>query len=609
MEEDGYEMRWVGKREAYHTAFLPTQKILNPLTEDSKHWDSTGNLLLRGDNLEALRLLRHSYFGKIKLIYIDPPYNTKSDAFIYNDDFSTQQTQILEELGYDKDNIDYIKNIYGAKTHSGWLSFMYPRLLLAKDLLRDDGVIFISIDDNEQAQLKLLCDEVFGEENYLVTHYVQVRYAGKTLAEKNDYQKLIEQVLVYQKSSHTPRKKKDEYSIDKFCWVINEKSKGRTEIMGKRNVTIFSPDEYEIIKSEPSMSNLKETWATGTVLKANASGKYFGTYLANRKAVDGLGFLYKVEGIGDDGIGYRYFTGAKKESATKGKFFSGVPSNRRDEIESTGGSKKDKSIENFYEFSADFGNCRHEGDVDFRSGKKPVAFLKTLIEQAIDPMDDEIILDFFAGSGSTAEAVMRLNAEDGGNRSFILVQIPQAIDPQKQKEAYRFVTEALNKPATIFEITAERLRRAGQKIEAEAAVDTGFRVFDIIADNDALILQKPLSAVTQDDLSIFIQHNTDSDNRERVLYNLLLSEGLPLTTVINELIADTVYLADDVLLILGTVDLTRLTDTLKELNHSATPAVYLTVYAPWVRDDNFMLGLKTLAESLGFSSDKLRLRG
>ncbi|MDP3009217.1 MAG: hypothetical protein Q8N30_09145, partial [Methylococcales bacterium] len=116
MEEDGYEMRWVGKREAYHTAFLPTQKILNPLTEDSKHWDSTGNLLLRGDNLEALRLLRHSYFGKIKLIYIDPPYNTKSDAFIYNDDFSTQQTQILAELGYDKDNIDYIKNIYGAKT-------------------------------------------------------------------------------------------------------------------------------------------------------------------------------------------------------------------------------------------------------------------------------------------------------------------------------------------------------------------------------------------------------------------------------------------------------------------------------------------------------------
>jgi adenine-specific DNA-methyltransferase len=243
---------------------------------------------------------------------------------------------------------------------------------------------------------------------------------------------------------------------------------------------------------------------------------------------------------------------------------------------------------------------------------KSVDMIKKTLQMATSFNSNDIILDFFAGSGTTAEAVMRLNAEDGGNRSFILVQIPQAIDPQKQKEAYRFVTEDLNKPATIFEITAERLRRAGQKIEAEqenVSVDTGFRVFDIIEDTDALILQKPLSAVTQADLNIFIQHNTDSDNRERVLYNLLLSEGLPLTTVINELIPDTVYLADDVLLILGAVDLTQLTDTLKELNHSATPAVYLTVYAPWVRDDNFMLGLKTLAESLGFSSDKLRLRG
>jgi adenine-specific DNA-methyltransferase len=198
VEEDGYEMRWVGKREAYHTAFLPTQKILNPLIEDSKNWDSTGNLLLRGDNLEALRLLRHSYFGKIKLIYIDPPYNTKSDAFIYNDDFSTKQTQILAELGYDKDNIDYIKNIYGAKTHSGWLSFMYPRLLLAKDLLRDDGVIFISIDDNEQAQLKLLCDEVFGEENFISQLVWEKKKKGTFLS--NQIASVKEYILVYFKN-------------------------------------------------------------------------------------------------------------------------------------------------------------------------------------------------------------------------------------------------------------------------------------------------------------------------------------------------------------------------------------------------------------------------
>ena len=167
VDEDGYELRWVGKREAYHQAFVPTPKILSAAHDQSKDWDGTGNLLIKGDNLDALKLLRHSYFGKVKLIYIDPPYNTQSDAFVYRDDFSASQSEVLTQLGYSADSIDYIKNIYGARTHSGWLSFMYPRLLLARDLLRDDGVIFISIDDNEQAQLKLLCDEVFGVENFV----------------------------------------------------------------------------------------------------------------------------------------------------------------------------------------------------------------------------------------------------------------------------------------------------------------------------------------------------------------------------------------------------------------------------------------------------------
>ena len=130
VEEDGYELRWVGKREAYHQAFVPTVKILSAAHDQSKDWDGTGNLLIKGDNLDALKLLRHSYFGKVKLIYIDPPYNTQSDAFVYRDDFSASQSEVLTQLGYSPDSIDYIKNIYGARTHSGWLSFMYPRLSL-----------------------------------------------------------------------------------------------------------------------------------------------------------------------------------------------------------------------------------------------------------------------------------------------------------------------------------------------------------------------------------------------------------------------------------------------------------------------------------------------
>ncbi len=204
VEEDGYELRWVGKREAYHSAFVPPQKLLQPLPADSQDWDGTGNVLIKGDNLDALRLLRQNYFGQVKLIYIDPPYNTQSDAFIYRDDFTARQGEVLAQLGYSADSIDYVKNIYGARTHSGWLSFMYPRLLLAKDLLRDDGVIFISIDDNEQAQLKLLCDEVLGQENFVSTIIWHKRYAASNdttgVASMHDF------VLCYQKSDAFDRK-------------------------------------------------------------------------------------------------------------------------------------------------------------------------------------------------------------------------------------------------------------------------------------------------------------------------------------------------------------------------------------------------------------------
>ncbi|HUH42005.1 MAG TPA: site-specific DNA-methyltransferase [Sulfurimonas sp.] len=169
IKEDGYGLNWVGKKEAYYSAFSKNYKVLKPLNDEqnSKNWDDTENILIKGDNLDALKILRHNYFEAIKMIYIDPPYNTKNDGFVYNDNFTSSTEQTLEELGYDKEYIDYIENIQGAKTHSGWLSFMYPRLLLAKDLLKDDGVIFISIDDNEVAQLRLLCDEIFGEENFV----------------------------------------------------------------------------------------------------------------------------------------------------------------------------------------------------------------------------------------------------------------------------------------------------------------------------------------------------------------------------------------------------------------------------------------------------------
>lgn len=475
-KKEGYSLNWLGK--SYAKVLKDTQPE-TLLAEDIAHNrlpenQHSENVLIQGDNLEVLKHLKHAYKGAIKMIYIDPPYNTGSDGFVYQDDRKFTPKQLMELGGMDLEEAERVLAFTAKKSnsHSAWLTFMYPRLYIARELLRDDGVIFISIDDNEQAQLKILCDEVFGEENCLVNTYIQVRYADKTLAEKNDFQKLIEQVLIYQKTSeYRPIKEVEEYKLDKFCWSIIEKNKGKRIEIGGKQVDIFYPDEYEIIKKPFSIQLLKETWATGTVLKANASGKFFGTHLSHRKEIDGLGVLYKVYGIGEDGLGYRYFTGAKKENATKGKFYSGVPNNRKDEL-AKGSSLKEKPILNFYDFADAFGNCRHEGNVDFRNGKKPLAFVMQWIKQSVLTNKNDLILDFFAGSGTTAHAVMQLNAEDQGNRRYICVQLPEATD--KQSEAYKAGYQ------TIFDITKARIEKAAVKIQAENpdySGDLGFKIF------------------------------------------------------------------------------------------------------------------------------------
>ncbi|GAA7964063.1 site-specific DNA-methyltransferase [Helicobacter pylori] len=193
IKEEGYGLDFVGKKIALNQAFKKNHKILKPLNEStSKH------ILIKGDNLDALKILKQSYSEKIKMIYIDPPYNTKNESFIYDDDFSQSNEEVLKTLDYSKEKLDYIKNLFGLKSHSGWLSFMYPRLLLARDLLKQDGVIFISIDDNEAAQLKLLCDEVFGEGNFLGDFIKQSKVGGgsdsKFIVKEHEY------CLVYAKN-------------------------------------------------------------------------------------------------------------------------------------------------------------------------------------------------------------------------------------------------------------------------------------------------------------------------------------------------------------------------------------------------------------------------
>ena len=621
VEEDGFELRWVGKREAYHSAFVPVQKIVEPRPEQSKNWDSTGNLLIKGDNIDALRLLRQSYFGKIKLIYIDPPYNTQSDAFIYRDNFTAKQGEVLEQLGYARDNIDYIKNIYGARTHSGWLSFMYPRLLLAKDLLRDDGVIFISIDDNEQAQLKLLCDEVFGQENWVgniiwknvtdnnptnvaIEHENMLCYARDKAAQETAWKSAISDV----------KNKLLEIGLE-----LTAKFSDQTEletayaVWFKENKTYLSPlDRYKYIDKD---------------------GVYTGSQSVHNPGREG--YRYDVlhpktkKACKQPLMGYRFPKATMEELLAKDKILFGDDESKIIELKVYAHEYEDKlasvlSLDGrvgSYELREHFPELTKVFD-----NPKPLQLISQLLSFTTDKQS--IALDFFAGSGTTAEAVMRLNAEDGGQRQFILVQIPQPIDAKKQKEAHQFVTQTLGKPeATIFEITAERIRRAGAKLEAERAakamaqgdllpdtapaLDTGFRVFELVDDPDALILQKPLQDATQEDMAALQATIATPQPAQlpRVLHNLLLAEQLPLSTVLHTVKLDHLYQAANVLMIVKPVPLAELADTLRSLQASAKPAVYLTVYAPWIDDDNFMLGIKTLAESLGYSEDKLRLRG
>lgn len=401
LEKKKYGLVWDDKPEAVADR---CEKELPILVEDKNKeiiCDSKKltNFIFEGDNYHALYALNFTHQKKIDVIYIDPPYNTGKEDFKYNDKFIDDEDRFR---------------------HSKWLSFMSKRLHLSKKLLKQDGLIFISIDNNEYANLKMLCDKVFGEKNLLSVQHIQVRYGNKSLNEKKDFQEMIEYVLVYakDKSYFKANKPSEIYDIKKFNIEIKELSQGKKTTLGGKEIVIFQKDEYEITKtSNGGMDLLKETWASGSVLTGNTSGKFFKDYIQDRKLTDGIGALYKVADIGDDGIGYRYFTGPKRVNAIRGKFYSGVPLDRRKDIDENKISLKERPIINYYDFSADFGNIRHEGGVGFNSGKKPIKMLKQFINYHKNK--NVIVLDFFAGSGSTAHAVLELN-KDGGNRQFIL---------------------------------------------------------------------------------------------------------------------------------------------------------------------------------------------
>ncbi len=419
-------LNWIGKEAVVnHDKEVPFRLLKK--VKSASVGENSQNLIIHGDNLEALKALMPYYYGKIKCIYIDPPYNTGNEGWVYND--KVNSPKIKKWLG----------KVVGGEAedlcrHDKWLCMMYPRLKLLKELLREDGVIFISINEEELYNIKHICDEIFGEDNYLTTFTVKVRHEDRILKGDKDFHEVVEYLLMYRKSkSYIPLKREiDNTSILEYVYEIEELNKNSTEkIIGSKKVKVFNPSEFKVIKRAPAEKCLKKINIRGSIKEGNSSGRYYMNYL-NGIREKYRGCLIKVEGIGADGLGHRYFLMPKDENKSNGDYFQGVPTERP--------QSKEIPYPNFIDLEEEFNMVGYEGNIDFRNGKKPIRFLIHLFKIA-GINNESLVLDSFAGSGSTGHAVLEMNKETETSTKFILVEM----------ENY------------AKDITAERIKRTIQK--------------------------------------------------------------------------------------------------------------------------------------------------
>ncbi len=478
-----YEFTWVGKNAAKAEANRPIRKTLRPVVADSRNWDKTQNLYIEGDNLDALKLLQESYLGKVKMIYIDPPYNTGND-FVYCDNFTAACADYLENKGQcDEDGNRLFKNTEtNGRFHSDWCSMMYPRLKLARDLLSDDGVIFISIDDHEQANLKKICDEVFGEGNF-ITEFIWKKNGRAGLTEQ--YIGILTEYIYL-------------YAKNKGCTHLNKRTISR-DYDGEDSL-----GKYNIENLERSSTNSGYKTAVFPIIDPNTNHEFI--------PADGKGWMF-----GPDKAKWFVDTGRAIFDYSNNRVLFKIYESDY------------KSNENPYlNLLVDIGGSKLGGNEigdlfgsrNYFSYPKPNILVKHLLE--IGSTTGDIILDFFSGSATTAHAVMQLNAEDGGNRRFIMVQLPEATDESSEvfKAGYK----------NICEIGKERIRRAGDKIVKETGrtdLDIGFRVLRVDSTNMADVERKP-GDTTQAGLFDAV-NNIKSDRSDLdLLFGVMVDCGLML---------------------------------------------------------------------------------
>ena len=494
--DEAYEFTWVGKKAAIVEANKPIRKTLRPCVAESKDWDNTENLYIEGDNLEVLKLLQESYLGKVKMIYIDPPYNTGND-FIYADDFMRSQEEENEQMGmYDEDENRLFKNTdTNGRFHSDWCSMIYSRLMLARGLLADTGLIFVSIDDCELTNMRRICDEVFGETNFVDTIIWKKRYGGG--AKEKWLVSLQEYVLVYCKNAallgelYVPLTKD---SIERYYQKKDENYATRggyrthpleaTKSMDARANLVYpipAPDGSEIWPKRQWL------WSKDRAYEALVKGELE---------------IYQ----GNDGswqVATKQYLRDADGTERLGKMFS--------------------IIENIYTQHGTNEMISLMGNAKIFPFPKPSSFVKQLLPLASDK--DSIVLDFFSGSATTAHAVMQLNAEDGGHRKFIMVQLPEPCD--EASEAYKAGYK------NICEIGKERIRRAGDKIKSESPMttqdlDIGFRVLKLDDSNMKDVYYAP-DDYDQGMLAGLESNIKDDRTDLDLLFGCLIDWGLPLS--------------------------------------------------------------------------------
>ena len=547
---NGYGLNFVGRNFARAKYAQKTEKELRLNSTLSKNMDTTQNLVLKGDNLDSLKILKNHYSGKIKCIYIDPPYNTANDEFVYPDKFDKEEVEVLGLANLSED--DFARMDFSFKTkksHNGWLAFMYPRLLLARDLLSKDGVIFISIDDNEQANLKLLCDDIFYEDNFIGTLSVENNPKGR---KNSDFISVSSEYLhIYAKNKlytsfveNIPKNANDMEEDEDGNFVHNS---GKRVLVGENSYNKIVTDEssdknYSVYyrKEDKTLKIFKEKFGeeNSNLIKEGYT-KYYS--YNGQELVENTYTAKKFQSLFDTGA--LDFTENKifeKNFNDTIRIKSQLTNKKYEAI--VNGKKQNYSLELTTTGAGTLLKKLFETNELFFDAPKNIGYLKLIISLFED--SDFTVLDFFAGSGTTGHAVMQLNSEDGGNRKFILCQIDEPI--KKDKPAYQFCIDN-NLPPVISSITIERLKRAGEKIAKDIEVensktgllaedkkqvpDIGFKVFDSVEAPKLQVDEKGQISITVN----------QSDALSRI-YNMIFTVGLDEPTQVpEEVVKDCIY--------------------------------------------------------------------